>query len=498
MSFLTALYEEASITLTENGAITYSSTLDSNLDFFALASAKRARPMEAVSLFKDAFFSNDILAILNLFHCRDIREGQGERNIFRECFLKLYEWNKDYFKKLLHFIPEYGRWDDLFHFLPHLSNTDQEYIVKHILMPQLTQDLETDNPSLLAKWIPLSNSVNSQKKKLESKIIQKYANMTERELRKIIVPLRQKIQLVEQKLSEKKVNEIEYSKIPSRAGFKYRKAFLRNDEIRYKGFLEKAKSGEVKINTQNINPYEIVSLIHQADMTQYRYPQKEIDLTAVPALWNNLPNYVQTGQNSICVIDTSASMKERIGAGLAEALDVSISLGIYMAERNTGFFKDHFITFSAVPKLVKLQGSDIIQRVQNIQKIVENTNFQAVFDLILQAIVNHNIPEQDQPSTIYVISDMEFDNCGGSTNFDQIKQKYKRANIKMPQMVFWNVCSRGQNVPVRKHENGTFLVSGFSPRIFSYVISNKADPVALMMDVLSTERYQPIYEALKN
>ena len=40
--------------------------------------------------------------------------------------------------------------------------------------------------------------------------------------------------------------------------FKYRKAFIRNDNERYKEFLALAKEGKAKVNSSTIYPYEVI------------------------------------------------------------------------------------------------------------------------------------------------------------------------------------------------------------------------------------------------
>ena len=65
---------------------------------------------------------------------------------------------------------------------------------------------------------------------------------------------------VEEKMSAKKWDKIDYSAVPSQASRIYRNAFKKHDEERYNSFIEKAEKGEVKINAKTLYPYQTVLL----------------------------------------------------------------------------------------------------------------------------------------------------------------------------------------------------------------------------------------------
>ena len=184
------------------------------------------------------------------------------------------------------------------------------------------------------------------------------------------------------------------------------------------------------------------------------------------------------------------------------AIDVSTSLGIYCAEHNTGLFKNHYISFSESPKLIELNPNKLLVEKLNYIYSTEmgfDTNFEKVFDIILKAMTRNNLPKEECPSIVIAISDMEFNSVGcGRTNFDVIKEKYQNAGYEMPQLVFWNVASRGSNVPVRKDENGVVLVSGLSPSIIKFISEGEINPEKFMYNVLLSERYRPVLEVLNN
>ena len=173
---------------------------------------------------------------------------------------------------------------------------------------------------------------------------------------------------------------------------------------------------------------------------------------------------------------------------------VALSLGIYFAERNKGNFANHFITFSETPRLVEIKGDNIYDKVQYCASFNEaaNTNIQAVFELILNTAVKYHVPKEDMPSTVYIISDMEFDYCtedSSMTNFEYAKKIFTEHGYELPRLVFWNADSRREQQPVTMNEQGVCLISGVSPRIFSMIKSGRLTPLEYMLDILNSERY---------
>lgn len=502
-SFLKAFEAESTKKRTENGAITYSTSGNANLDFFSLAAAKRSNINEAVNLFEKAFYEDQMLAIKNLFYVRDIRGGQGERDVFRACMSWLVVNQPEYVMdniQIIYLIPEYGRWDDFFD----LSGTMKEVMKRgtthdalfsmiiEYAQNQVKEDIENlqaGKPvSLFAKWFPLVNSVKNKVRKASGVFWTNLLFTDARSARKIIGKLRKSINLVETKLSEHNCSDIQYDAIPSKAGMKYRKAFSKNDATRYCEFLEAAKSGKVTINMGTTYPYEIVSKLRNFGHDN-----------ALEVMWKNLPDYTR-GKNGLVVVDISGSMQQPLPKTVAEAIDVSISMGIYFAQRNKGAFKDYYITFSGSPSLVKVSDTNSLYdniRIARHTGMGLNTNIKKVFDLILTTAVNQKMQQSDLPETLYLVSDMEFDQATGGgwgyesvtkTLFETFTKRFEDAGYKMPNVVFWNVCSRGSNLPVKADERGFTTVAGLSPSIFKLVTENKT-PMEVMVETLSAPRY---------
>jgi hypothetical protein len=274
---------------------------------------------------------------------------------------------------------------------------------------------------------------------------------------------------------------------PSKALYKYRQAFIRNDKERYQAFLNKAEKKPSVLNTSALTPYDVIAPIIS------KVKINEDERHSMDVTWNSLENFVGS-ENSLVVVDGSASMYW--GANPLPAA-VAQSLGIYFAERNKGMFRNNFITFSANPRLIEIKGRDIVEKVRYCMGFNEcaNTNIKKTFDLILNTAVKNDLKQKDMPERLYIISDMEFDCCAGDadiTNFERAKAEYAKCGYKLPQLIFWNVNSRNRQQPVKINEQGVALVSGCNPQIFSMLKSGNLEPYKFMMSVLSSKRYERI------
>lgn len=467
-NLLNIMAEEVNYALTENGALTHRSTLDGVLDFYYHAPARRGQ--DNTRLFLNAFGEDRELALKALFYVRDVRGGQGERETFRQGLRELYRNFPEVFDKAVTYVPVYGRWDDVLEFVDSKA-------VQRMVREQIGIDLNSeDGVSLLAKWMP---SINTSSKE-SVRMARRWAlvlGWNPVQYRKNLSYLRGKIKLVETAMSQNQWSDIQYGQIPSRAGMIYRDAFKRHDADRYDQFIGSVLKGEAKINAGTLYPYELMQKV------------KNGNDNTVEALWRNLPNYADTDENAIVVADVSGSMYGR-------PLDVCISLALYISERNKGLFKDKFITFSAQPEIQEVRGATLYEKYLNLYSAAwdMNTNLQAVFDLMLKTAKKHSVPASEMPTKIFIVSDMEFDQCvQGGTNFESIKQKYEAAGYKLPTVIFWNVMSRNDQAPVTKDEKGVYLVSGCSPSIFQKAVNAQATtPMEMMLEVLNGPRYEPI------
>lgn len=504
---------------TENGANGLKSTGKALLDLnFKLASFRDWDPCDIKNEFAKAYDEDREFALKWLFFARDVRGGAGERRTFRVILEWLVKEHPADFDLMLDLIPFYGRYDDLVHVLTFIEGMSADESLqkqekneilecKEKILSHIDQVLDSDikkmnegKPvSLLAKWLPSVNT-SSAKARKAAKIIIDYLHVSEKKYRKILSALRKHIDVVERKMSAKEWSEINYSHVPSRASMLYANAFKRNDWVRYNKFIKDVSNGTSKINASTLFPHDIVcKYIFRGDF----YDNDEIDPT-LEELWKALPNTLEGGAKILVVADGSGSMSTSISGTRVRAIDCSMGLAIYFSEKLTGEFKDKFITFSSRPRLVDLSKCESLKwKIKEMMRYtdISNTNVKAVFDSILQTAVNNNSTQEDIPSIILIISDMEFDE--GAENWDQtlfelISNKYEEAGYKLPKLVFWNVASRTAAIPMARNDKGLVLVSGFSPNLVKCVMSGQLDPFKALVDVLNSERYQPVADWLNS
>ena len=490
MSFISDVRKNTNGSFTANGAKSNESTLSYVLDFFSKSGALRGRKEELLRYFTKAYGEDRLLAMKAAVFMRDVRGGQGERQSFRDVLEYLVKVDADVVRKNLDLVPEFGRWDDLFV----LFGTKLELDMLALVKAQINQDLETlegedGAVSILAKWMPSVNTSSSATRQLAQKFIKNWET-TPRLYRKRLSALRKRIDIVERRMSAGDWETIDFSRVPSYAIKRYSKAFRKHNEAGYASFMEKVASGEEKINSATLFPYDIVNNF-------FGYDKVAVDAETLNAQWNALPNYAENAENILAVVDTSGSMMR--GAGSVPPINVAVSLGIYLAERIQGPFKDHFITFSESPKVQKISGVTIEDKVASVTSVGwgYNTDLIAVFKVLLDTALRTKTSQKDMPKKIVIISDMQFDEACKSnkrSNFEQIEKMYKKAGYIRPDLVFWN-CNASADNPVTKDETGTALVSGASPSIFKAVAGSKLEdfsPINLMLEVLNGERYSKV------
>ena len=470
------LFEAVNATsnLTNNGAVTFASSLNKNVDLFFLGGASRGK--DIISTFAGALVEDTEVAVRILQWIRDARGGAGERQTFRNLFAYLIKSDSAIAERVLTNIAEIGRIDDLFV----AFGTSLERLALRII----ANELKSGN-GLAAKWCPRQGA--------EAGKIRAYMKMTPKDYRKMLVGLSN---TVEQKMCANDWTGIVYPHVPSVAAGRYQKAFKKHDAVGYEAYKTKLVAGETKINASVAYPYDVIRSMRNGDEVVSNEQ------------WKALPNYLEgSTENIMPLVDVSGSMDGVSMSGSVTALDVAISLGLYVSERAGGVFKDQFITFSGSPEMLKVSGS-LKQRYDQMERSnwAGNTNVQAAFELILNAAVKHKVPEAEMPTKLLILSDMEFDSCvtagGTSTSrwgggaavsvsaMDMIRDKFANAGYKLPQIVFWNLNGRAGNSPVTYNEAGTALVSGFSPSIVKSVLGGEElTPISIMLRTVMIAKY---------
>lgn len=490
MNFVEALEQRLNnVSITENGAIGYKTSGSALVDLnFAVSSLRNASDEGIKEKFQKAMDENASDAIIWLFFARDARGGLGERRLFKVCFPIVLE-NVDNVDKFVELVAYYGRFDDLYS----LVGTKFEKNVLAFFKKQLSEDTQNyhnkKSISLLAKWLKSENT-SSKESKMLAKKTRKALGLTSEDYRNVLSKLRRYIDVVERKMSSNQFGEIDYEKVPSKANLNYRNAFLRHDEDRYREYIANVNKGEAKVNSSVLFPHEIVN--------KYARNLHSVD-ESLEALWKNLPNTINDDNSTLVVADGSGSMFCHVGGTSVTAWQVAHALAIYFAERASGEFKNKYITFSSKPRLVNLCGKNLMENLWIANQYCEcsNTNIKATFDLILNTAIENKMSQEEMPKNILIISDMEFDE--GTSNvplFIEIEKQYKDYGYELPRLIFWNVNSRTNTIPMTKNDNGVVLLSGFSTNVVKMAMSGELDPYKCLLRTLYSERYQRVIDLL--
>ena len=500
--------------LTENGANAFATSSSKLVDInFAVSSLRSATAEDIQKKFAEAFYENPLLAVKWLFFARDIRgNGMGERRLFRVCFSWLANARPGLVKKLIPLVAEYGRLDDILY--AGFEGETWDSVVDYVAS-QLKKDIDAaadGKPiSLLAKWLPSVNTSSTKTRALAKKL-RRALGMDEKTYRKQLSELRSKLKLVEIDASAGNWSKIDYNAVPSQANLKYKNAFLKHDETRrrqYLADLEKPES-KAKINAKAAFPSDIV-----AKYSKGIWAKNLVLDPALEAMWKALPNYVagNADGSTIVVADSSGSMESSVGGTSTRAIDVAFSLAIYFSEKLTGPFKNKWITFSNRPKYVDMSSCKSLADKLNLaysMAEVANTDLKKTFMLILKTAVDNNLKQEDLPSNVLIVSDMNFDQ--GTYQYDaygaskcalmkEIADEFAEHGYKLPRCVYWSVIGgygRQAPLPVQMNTAGAVLVSGFSPAIAQMVFSAKTNPYDVLVEALNNKRYQPIEDAFNS
>ena len=482
MNFAEAMKNESAWTRTENGAVALNTTGNACLDLFGTIGALRdADHLRIARMFEDAYKEDPLLATKIAFYARDIREGLGERRVFRNIIIYLARKHPEALRPNLDLIGVFGRYDDMYCLLGTPLENDMWAAMKKQLDEDIKNLHEGNAVSLLAKWIKTADASSKRTRTLGLMTAQKLGYPVYN-FKRIIRALRKRIGVVESLMSAGRWNEIRYSSVPSRAMMIYRKAFAKHDAERFTEFTADAVAGKEKINSSVLYPYDLVEKIWTWGSA------KEDDV--VEAQWRQLPNYVEPGTNAIVIADTSGSMSGR-------PINTAIGLAIYFAERNVGAYHNMWMSFSANPKIHRLKGNTLARKINSIDMSdwMMNTDLKAAFKLVLDIAEKNEVSPEEMPKSLIVISDMEIDFCGNKdwTFYDKMAHKFEKHGYQIPNIIFWNVNSRNDVFHADTKRKGVQLCSGQSTTVFKQMLSCIGmTPVEAMHKVIDSERYNCI------
>lgn len=453
---------------TENGAATFASSLNTNVDLFFRVGASRGKAAEVTRLFKQAQNENPSLAIRIALWARDARGGAGEREIFRSMLKEMPRVTQ---LSLIMKVVELGRWDDLGILVEGADNLVAETAAHY------WKNAVLEGPGLAAKWAPRKGDLALKLRTLWG--------MSPKQYRKTVVNA---TKVVEQQMCAKEWNNIEFAHVPSVAAARYNAAFKKNATESYAAYKQALVKGETKINASAIFPHDVI----RAAYNPWGHTTANIDTDVVDAQWNAMPDYCAGKASDILVMSDVSDSMGSVVSGQVTAMHISIALGLYISERQSGPFKDLVLTFDTNPTFHKVHGKGIVARTKNLASAPwgGTTDINKAFKLVLDTAVNNKVSANDMPKMLLILSDMEFDYCGKLSNMQALRKMYAEAGYEMPKLVFWNLNSRSQNVPVRNDESGVSLVSGFSPAILKSILAAKTfTPEQIMLDAVMAQRY---------
>ena len=513
------LDKENNYQVTENGAVGYVSTGDVLTDLnFRVSSMRLGVSDVDKELFVQAMDSNLEYAIKWLFFMRDVRGGMGERDAFQKLYMLYAVCYPNEAKATLKLVAEFGRWKDVIDIINMdvADNLGGMELVKDTFYDDIQNCMVGKSISLLAKWMPSINA--SGKARQQAKRFIKHFGLTCQTYRKMLSKLRAYLDVTEVKTCGNRWGEIDYNKVSSNANARYTNAFKKHDEERYIEHCRKAMDASantgVKMHADVLFPHEIWAKYTQLSGLSWfdgHYQNEYGDYVSpadisLEALWKNLPDLGECG-NTMVVVDGSGSMTCQCGG--IKPIDVSRSLGVYFAERCQGEFHNILMEFSNHPELIDLTGCETLRdKIIEISKYTDctNTDIEKVFMLILQTAVKSNMCQSELPERVLIVSDMEFDVATNNTKnhiygmkslFEHLADIYAEYGYKLPKLVFWNVCSRTNTIPLCENEAGVILVSGFSPNILKMVMSDQTDPWLALKETLDSKRYDCVSDILK-
>lgn len=498
--FANAARTVANMTTTENGHAAASTTGSALLDLYGQVGALRGQDENRICKLLDAAVAEDpLLARKIIFYARDCRGGTGEREVFRTLLKHMAtKYPSDALMCDISLVPEFGRWDDLYS----LVGTPLESQMWDEMNRQLFKDEEAlaeGKPvSLLGKWLKSCNASSKETRRL-GRMTAEQLGYSEKEYRKLLSRLRERIRVVERQMSAQEWGRIDYETVPSKAGLIYRDAFRKHDEERYNNYIRSVEKGEKKINASMNTPQDLVHA-YGAD-GWYMKPEDP----TIEAMWKNLPDYIHSDENVLVMADVSGSMTGR-------PMEVSVGLALYFAQRNTGAFHNLFMTFESEPHFFEVK--EHLSFHDNLKRAYDapwggSTDLNRACASMLTFAMGHRVPQRDMPTRLVIVSDMEIDaavrvysryslvrrDFSDILHVDELRKMYERAGYRMPQVIYWNVESRDNHFQTRSDVPGTMLASGSSPRVFEAVMAMKdfqATPYDAMLEVLNGERYKEV------
>ena len=401
-----------------------------------------------------AFNFNPEQAMKALFWLRDPRGGAGQRRLFRNILSNsdaqssLKSWIEANLKNVI----EHGRWDDLYS----LFDTSVEQSALDLIAEALRE-----KDRLACKWAPRPSQKTSVKHAGVATKIRTHMGLTNKEYRKLIVS---GSDVTEAFMSANKWQDIKLEVVPSLCMMRSSKAFQKHIPNKWDDFIN---SDKTTIKTEVAYPHELVRMLKAG-----------VEEPVIEKAWASMIDRdLVCGHRLLPVIDQSGSMFGTTISGNVDLGDAAATLGMYISEFLPGSLHRRFVTFSERPKVIHWKDDTFSTSLRTVQREDHlNTNIAAVFSTLLDYATALDVPNDQMPEGLIILSDMQFDSAGSQmqhpskTVIEQSCDAWEAAGYTRPSLVFWNMEGyAGQ--PVEVYGENAAFISGFSPAILQHLFA---------------------------
>jgi Domain of unknown function (DUF2828) len=525
-----------------NGADVYDHTGDARVTLFTMLT--RGLEMEYIhqkvaEIYAEEDKRKDLWVMA--FQTRDIRGGKGERVLFYEMMVALYEADPKMTVAMLPLIAEYGCWRDVFEIwqgIPALEPAIIE-LVRSAYLANVAhyEKNEVSKMNLLPKWLPREKSKTFVG--LAKKIVKAIYEDKESERKRLVMyrttcsKMNLALKTVEVNMCGKTWSKIQPETVPGRCMKLHDDAFLnvkKNEKLRYpndedrmacrahfQAFAKELENGTKKVHGANvIYPHELVVKLE----SQCGKDQEAI----IQGQWNSIREETLKGGGlgkAVALCDFSGSM-----SGIP--IGVSKALGILISECTHPAFRDHILTFDAVPLWHSFVGKKTLkEKLKSLQGAGQglNTDFYRACRMILNRMIQHKVPVGEEPEDLIVITDMGFDDASTphsghgyirarSPSWQPLLERIRREFVeegetlygagkswKPPRIVVWNVSTAFKDFHATADQEGVVQLSGWSPSILKALQTGRVSvqtPYEGMRALLDDVRYDPVRTVWEN
>lgn len=519
-------------TFTENGDGAFVTIGSKLMDQFGMAGTFRGRPIDDVFQDQDALWLENPAGTLRLmFYLRCItrntndasgkpfggrQKGQGNKDESLKRMLWLAKNHPKTFMANWLLIPAVGSWKDVWTLL---------YMDRHIgveafsdeMRNRIYREMATVDDQLARKYMPRIKSLRkctTERSRIMNELAREYAEVLGLDLvgynRFKSSGTAHKFQ---QQITRQEYNEIDWGRVPGKAlSLIIASKFITKHKLTDK-FIKWVESVDFAKFTGQV--YELYFAACNAT--------KKFHKILINKQFDNIVRDAASDEGGIsenvwCAVDTSGSMESKIGAGKLRAIDVCVSLSLMFASMNKGAFHKNIVMFDDTSKPLQLEGDfcDMVDQIRKQPLAMGSTNFMSVAAALANVRKNHpEIPLSDYPTTLLVISDMQFN--GNIFGYERQTTSHERTiellrtcfpdeYVDSMKFIWWNCSGRLKNFPANSGTPGNYFFSGFDPSVVSILLGEDSELKKMkketgvepsLQDVIDASLGQKIFDRLK-